>query len=112
MLASSCSSTRNFSEGQSLLKNYQIKGVNANLKEKITPFIRQKPNKKLFGISKVSLHLHQLFDRKKPTKLSNWIINNLGEPPVIYDSTLARISVIQIQQLLLNNGYFLAKVKY
>jgi outer membrane protein assembly factor BamA len=60
----------------------------------------------------VRLHLHQLFDRKKPTKLSNWIINNLAEPPVIYDSTLSRISVIQIQQLLMNNGYFLAKVKY
>ena len=112
MLASSCSSTRNFSEGQSLLKNYQIKGVDANLKEKITPFIRQKPNRKLFGISKVRLQLQLLFDRKKPTKLSNWIINNLAEPPVIYDSTLSRISVIQIQQLLMNNGYFLAKVKY
>jgi glutathione peroxidase-family protein len=64
LLASGCSSTRNFNEGQSLLKNYQIKGVDASLKEKITPFIRQKPNKKLFGISKVSLHLHKIVDRK------------------------------------------------
>ncbi|MEN9370067.1 MAG: hypothetical protein RI952_932 [Bacteroidota bacterium] len=112
MLASSCSTTRNFTEGQSLLNKYEITGIDAALKEKINPYIRQKPNRKLFGISKIRLTLYQLANVKHPGRISNLIQNNLGEAPVLYDSSISNISAMQIQQVLNSYGYFLAKVNF
>ena len=47
--------------------------------------------------------------KEDPSCLSKWLLN-IGEPPVIYDSLLAKKSARQMTLYLYNSGYFNAKV--
>lgn len=42
----------------------------------------------------------------------DWLTNTVGEAPVVFDSTQAEKSVLQLQTVLAKNGYFNADVNY
>ncbi len=94
------------------MHSYQIKGLKGALRDDAHIYVRQKPNRKFLGIAKVYLKIYQMFDWKKETRWSKKIKNGLGEPPILYDSALTKISATQIKQYLFNKGYFQAEVTF
>ncbi len=107
----------------------------------VLPYVRQKPNTRIFFVFPFYLYLYGLPDsvntakakadrdsayvikaRRKgwtPEKLKKKIdrktgrewIMSQGEPPVILDSSLTRKSAEQVKAFLFNKGYFNADVK-
>ncbi|MFN4122476.1 MAG: BamA/TamA family outer membrane protein [Flavobacteriales bacterium] len=103
-------------------------------------YMRQKPNRKILGILRFHLQMHNLVDQaaeeraqqerirkraelnrkrkekgKKPKKeepgsFNQWLLS-IGEKPVILDTFAAKKSAEQVELLLKNKGYFNARVE-
>jgi outer membrane protein assembly factor BamA len=136
-----CNPARKLEKGQYLLQRNHIIDKDTKVdKGDIEGYIKQKPNRRILLIFRFHLWLHNLaneerirhkrimFDKKierrnnkriargKKPKTSDrqlfgeWLLN-VSEPPVIYDSLLAKKSAKQIKLFLDNKGYFISSVK-
>lgn len=141
LTAASCSPTRRLSDGQYLLvKNVVEEDSKVVTKGDLEAFVRQKPNRKLFGQAFYRFHLqvYNLVDQEKldrrvailtdknnrrnakrktkgkPPKdrrRSFWEwLADIGEEPVIYDPLLADQSADQMAIFLRGKGHFKAAV--
>jgi outer membrane translocation and assembly module TamA len=109
ILSESCSTLKYVPENENLLNNVDIKLDNKELdKEKLFAYIRQRENTRILGFLKFHLWLYNL---SKPMEKENWL-KRTGEPPQIYNSTLAEQSVNQLLTYLHNKGYYNAKVYF
>jgi outer membrane protein assembly factor BamA len=116
---SGCKVSKNFTEGQTLLKSNKVKFVsdqNKKIKQSgaadLAKVAAQRPNKKVFGFLPFKLWLYTAANRKKENKIKWWIKNKVGEPPVIYDSELADKSDKLLTNYLQNQGYLYAQVTH
>ncbi|MEZ5002238.1 MAG: BamA/TamA family outer membrane protein [Chitinophagales bacterium] len=127
---SSCSNTKRLSEGNYLLigNGIEIKEDNLldknDMKNELKKLARQQTNKKFLGFWRLRLSTFNLATRKDDvyehndfeavdsttSKFNQWLRTKIGEPPVIFDSTLMVSSQIRMQSHLHNNGYFNAEV--
>lgn len=119
----SCSNTKYLAKNQRLLiaNNYQINGelllsekqelANSLASRTIT---LQQPNYKTARIARAGLWLYNRYDSTKFIfKMFGWLINKKWlKPPVIYDSSLTKQSVANMEGYLRNVGYFLATADY
>ncbi|MGQ9620453.1 MAG: translocation and assembly module lipoprotein TamL [Bacteroidales bacterium] len=109
LVALSCNSTKYVSDNESLLDRNYVKINRDNIKKsEIYPYIRQKPNKRIFG-ARFHLGLYNLSNIKKEKWPHNWL-RNIGEEPVIFDQNSVDKSVEQIRAYLISKGYFDNKV--
>jgi outer membrane protein assembly factor BamA len=122
----SCSVTKKLEDDQALVWRVKIKAYKQQTegdsivlkrnrkvdKEEFEAFVRQKPNKKLFGILPFSIVAYQFFDKGKPKKFKTKLKNTLGEPPVIYNESLSVQSTKQIQTYLQTEGYYQAQTTF
>ena len=72
-------------------------------------YVRQRTNSRWLSTAKVPLGVYLLAGRD-----SNWVnkvIKMIGEAPVVYDSTLAKLSCEDLKQALVNKGYLDAEVE-
>jgi outer membrane protein insertion porin family len=99
-------------DGQALLKKNKFAGIDGKEKENVQAFIRQKPNKKVLFLFPIYLNIYNLASKGKSKKWKEKIKNNIGEEPVIYDSTLARFTSKQIQAFFQSKGFFNAEVQH
>ncbi|MDE6266673.1 MAG: BamA/TamA family outer membrane protein [Muribaculaceae bacterium] len=103
----SCSSTRHVPEGQLLLDNATIT-INENESEitstQLINYLRQAPNHKVLGFAKLQLATYNMSGQDTTRWYNKWV-RKLGQPPVIYDSTLTAQSARQLRQALINQGY-------
>ncbi len=114
----SCRVVKSLDEGQSLLvKNKFILKNNTNFTEKektredLGKIAAQKPNQRFVGILPFRMWLYYSATHgKRLTKFKQWIIDKVGEAPVVYDSTLVSKSVTNMENYLFNYGYFHARV--
>jgi outer membrane protein assembly factor BamA len=137
----SCNPAKKLKPGEYLLqKNHLINKDTKLNNNDIESYLKQKPNRKILLFIRFHLWLYnqanedrvkrkrilhdQKIERKnskrtakgKKTKKSDrqlfgeWLLN-IGEPPVIYDSTLAEKSARQIKSFLNNKGYFISTVR-
>lgn len=74
-------------------------------------YIRQKPNRKILAVWRFHLQAYNLGKSMKESKFSNWLMNTVGEPPVIVDKHLTTSTDRQFEIYLANRGYFNAVVK-
>jgi outer membrane protein assembly factor BamA len=72
------------------------------------PYIRQQPNKKIFGV-RFHLGLYNLSNLEKEKWPHGWL-RRIGEEPVILDEVAAERSAGQIQSYLWSKGFFNARV--
>ncbi|MBD79761.1 MAG: hypothetical protein CL840_12670 [Crocinitomicaceae bacterium] len=73
--------------------------------EDLESIIKQKPNKRLFGVFNLSTNLYAYGSRK-----DNWFrrwMKKMGDEPVILDSTKTAASTDQLRLFLVKKGYFL-----
>ena len=118
LVLSACYTTKHVNENDLILNKNKISITSDNSKlmkeiskKEIKSIIKQKPNKKIFGI--IPFHFF-IFTSTNPNK-NNWVNNYLrkiGEKPIIFESTLLDKSINQIQSYLENKGYFTAKIDY
>jgi len=95
-----------------------------DMKNELKKLARQQPNKKFLSIWRFRLAAYNVATRKDPVyydvnpyfadttggKMKQWLKNKIGEPPVVFDSTLMISSEIRMNQHLFNNGYFNSEV--
>jgi len=105
----SCNPTKYVPEGETLLNNNYIEidreGIN---KSELAPYIKQKPNKKIFG-TRFHLGLYNLSDINKEKWPHAWL-RNIGEGPIIYDRNEAEKSRDQLEEFIGSKGYFDSRV--
>jgi hypothetical protein len=105
LIVCSCNPTKYVPAGRSLLDKNHINLNSEIVKEsEILPYIRQKPNKKIFG-ARFHLGLYNLSNIDKEKWPHSWL-RNIGEAPVIYDSTATDQSKEQIKSYVASKGFF------
>jgi hypothetical protein len=109
ILASSCNPTKYVPEGETLLDENKIQVNRESVKkEDIAPYIKQVPNKRIFG-ARFHLGLYNLSNLEKDNWFQNWL-RNIGEEPVIFDPFVTAKSKEQVRSYLFSKGYFDAVV--
>jgi outer membrane protein assembly factor BamA len=105
----SCNNTFYLKNNEKLLGgiSIKIKGDQRNVnKDDLLPILKQKPNKKILGVLKFHLGVYNFAKRGKERKWKKWLVDNVAEEPVIYDSILKNKSTQQIKLFLNKKGYF------
>jgi outer membrane protein assembly factor BamA len=105
----SCNPTKYVPKGETLLNNNYIEinreGIN---KSALVPYIKQKPNKKIFG-ARFHLGLYNLSNINKEKWPHSWL-RNIGEEPVVYDKNQTEKSREQLQDYVASKGFFDSRV--
>jgi len=105
----SCNPTKYVPEDQTLLNNNFIEINKEELnKSDLVPYIRQKPNKKIFG-TRFHLGLYNLSNINKDKWPHGWL-RKIGEEPVIYDKFAAEKSREQLEDYISSKGYFDSRI--
>lgn len=101
----SCNPTKYVPEGETLLDENHIIINKENVKKSdIAPYIKQKPNKRIFGV-RFHLGLYNLSNLEKEKWPHTWL-RNIGEPPEKFDQYSTTKSKNQIKSYLSGKGYF------
>ena len=106
----SCSSSKFVPEGQHVLSSVELTSDDDKLIDasSLRNYVRQEPNARWFNLVKVPLGLYCISGRDS-TKGINRFFRRIGEPPVLYDSTLAHYSRNNLKMALNNRGFLRAK---
>lgn len=107
LILTSCSPTRYIKSYQALVSKVKITGPNKELNDQAASYVKQKPNRRFL------LALYNTFNTENGHyKPALRLKEGIGEPPVIYDTTLTEQSAKQIKLFLKDNGYFDARVEF
>jgi len=108
-IISSCNPTKYVPQNESLLDEFYVTVNKEGVKKAdLIPYIKQKPNKKIFGV-KFHLGLYNLSNIKKEKWPHSWL-RNIGEEPVIFDQYSTDKSVNDIHSYIASKGYFDSQV--
>ena len=105
----SCNPTKYVPREETLLDDNLINISKEGIKKSdVIPYIKQKPNKKIFG-TRFHLGLYNLSNINKQKWPHTWL-RNIGEEPVIYDPYSVDQSVGQIKDYISSKGFFDSQV--
>jgi len=105
----SCNPTKYVPQDKTLLNKSEINIDDSHIKKSdLEPYIKQEPNKKIFG-ARFHLGLYNLSNIEKTGWPHGWL-RKIGEEPVIFDPFAAAKSSEQIENYLFSKGYFNAEV--
>lgn len=114
--AASCNPTKYVPSGELLLNQNEILLRESSVplppavsKSAVKPYIRQQPNKKIFG-ARFHLGLYNLSDITKNKWPHAWL-RRIGEEPAVFDPAAATRSAGQMQSYLSSKGFFNASVR-
>jgi len=110
IILSGCSLTKYVPENERLLSRNTIKSNVPEVPSDILePFLQQEPNNYFLSVARIELALYSCSGEDTSKWVNRWL-RQIGEPPVIYDTTLTRSSQQQLEKQLGNKGYLHAKV--
>lgn len=107
-----CSSSRHVPAGSYLLDKVKVTVEDSTEtfdSESMMAYVRQQPNHKMLWSIKFRLGFYNM-SGSDTTKWWNRWVRKLGEPPVIFDSTLMSLSAEQLQKAMVNKGFLDAQV--
>lgn len=121
ILLSACSETKYVPEGMYLLDGvkvsvddqgiYEEKDIYQNINTgQLKNYIRQRSNARWFSLLKLPLYTYSLSGRDT-TKWINRFLRNIGEAPVLLDTTQVLLSCRDLRQAIQNMGYLQADVQ-
>ena len=109
-LLTSCSAEKFIAEKEYILDKVEIKTESKDIDvSMLRQYIKQSDNSKWFSLFKIPMATYSLAG-SDTTKWINRTLRNIGEKPVVFDSTLAKQSVRDLQAALQRMGYMKAKV--
>ena len=112
VILSGCSASKFIPDGSFLLDDVEVKSDVKGLEpSQFEPYIRQKGNSKWFSVFKIPLGTYALAGRDT-TKWINRKLQDIGEQPVLFDSTQADLTCKDIGNVLHGLGYVRAGVDY
>ncbi|MCD6332500.1 MAG: BamA/TamA family outer membrane protein [Bacteroidales bacterium] len=101
----SCNPARYVPNQKYLLKSVNIVKDEGELSvRELNHYVKQQPNKKIFGFLHFHLALYNLSKSGRNNWLNNWL-RTIGEAPVCYDENLTKRSIDQLRLFLYNKGY-------
>jgi len=103
----SCSLTRHVPQGQCLLDkvNISIDDPRSDVRAAdLANYLRQTENHRVLGGLRLQLAVYSMSGRDSSKWYNKWV-RRMGQPPVIYDSTLTEASVQQLHRALNNRGF-------
>ena len=111
ILLQGCNTSKYVPDGEYLLDKVTIKTDNKDIsKLELKEYLRQTPNAAVFGVFRMQLGIYNMAG-KDTTKWLNRFWRKIGDPPVIYNSSLTTLSTQQLQLQLQNKGYINAIVQ-
>jgi outer membrane protein assembly factor BamA len=111
LLLTACNTTKYVPDGEYLLNKVNLKTDAKEIdKAELKDYIRQTPNAAVFGLFRMQLGIYS-WAGKDSTKWINRMWKRIGDPPVIFNSSLTSLSVQQLQLVLENKGYVHARVQ-
>ena len=109
-ILAACSADKYIPKGKYLLTENEIQAESKEFPNKeYQSFVRQKPNKKIFGFWRFHMGLYNLSNPDKTNGWNEWL-RKIGEAPVVYDSYLAGKSADQMGSFLFNKGFHEARI--
>jgi hypothetical protein len=99
-------------EDEQLVVKNKVVGVDANMSDEISYFLRPKPNKKFLQLYRLNLQAYYWASKGKINRLKNNILTNYAEKPALLDSEAILSTQNQIGKYLLDKGYFHATVGF
>ena len=109
LFLSSCRSTKYVPRDETLLdKNHIIVNNEEISKADLMPYIKQQPNKRIFG-AKFHLGLYNLSNLNKEKWPHTWL-REIGEEPVIFDPYTTEKTLEDLQSYIASKGYFDSRV--
>lgn len=109
IILSSCNPTKYVKPDELFLQKSKIKIDTRKIdKDDLKAIIKQKPNRKILGLFRFHLGVHNFFKEESESKIKL----NIGEAPVIYDSLLMVRSLKQLKLFADKRGYFDSEVSY
>ncbi len=112
-LLAACSGVRHVPDGSLLLNSVDIDvhdSTHTIDEEQMLLYLRQQPNHKFLWSTKLQLGIYDLSGRDTTKWWNRWI-RRIGEPPVLYDSTLTALSARQLRQAMVNKGFLGSRVE-
>ena len=105
LILSSCNPTKYVPQDETLLDDNRIIINKEGIKKSdLEPYIKQKPNKRIFG-AKFYLGLYNLSNINKEKWPHKWL-REIGEEPVIFDPVATSKTHDQIQSYIESRGFF------
>ncbi|MCX6335053.1 MAG: BamA/TamA family outer membrane protein [Bacteroidia bacterium] len=105
----SCNPTKYVPQDETLLDEMHVIVNKEGIKKAdLMPFVKQKPNKRIFGV-KFHLGLYNLSNLNKQKWPHSWL-REIGEEPMIFDPYATAKSREQIQSYIASKGYFDSQV--
>ncbi|TAL59728.1 MAG: outer membrane protein assembly factor [Bacteroidetes bacterium] len=105
IIVSSCNPTKYVPKGETLLnENHIIINKEGVKKSDLLPYIKQQPNKRIFG-TRFYLGLYNLSNINKQRWPNKWL-RDIGEEPVIFDPYATIKTKDQIKSYVFSKGYF------
>lgn len=106
VLIAGCNPTKYVPSGETLLNdNHIVINREGEIEKKqVVPYIKQQPNKRIFG-ARFHLGLYNLSDINKDRWPHNWL-REIGEEPAVFDPYSATRSKDQIKSYIASRGYF------
>ena len=102
-----CAPAKNVPEGEYLLNRVKVKVDKKEVDtDELYALVRQKPNKRILGVFRFHLWVYNRYKKSEENKVKSTI----GEPPVIYDSSLTHRTSEQLLKSMHNRGYYDATV--
>lgn len=123
ILLTSCNLTKGLKESEYLYNGSKLK-LNEDensldriaekrlLKQELEDIVRQEENGKALGVFKFKLWAHNSVKKGGEKGFKKWWKYQVGQPPVIYDSTQTQTSSDLMEGYLYNQGYYYGKVEH
>ncbi len=112
VMVASCSVYKYVPEGKYLLDNVDIRTDSGKVENQsqYKKLSYQSPNTRWLGAFRIPLRLYSLSGKTAQNPDSKSLFRNMGEEPVLFDSTLCENSIVNMQRALSNAGYLKARV--
>ncbi len=110
LFLNACSPVKHLGPNAYLLNKNIIESDRKELNEGVKSILKQKPNRKIFGLFRFHLGVYTLANRGRQSKFKKWVKKTIGEEPVVIDSALTAKSHTQVLIYVQNEGYFNAVV--
>ncbi len=110
VVAAACSSSKYIPEGKYLLsKNTIAVSDEVFTQKELQRYVRQKPNKKIFGFFRFHMGLYNLSNPDKESRIQDWL-RRIGEEPVVFEPGLMSRTNQELSAFLKNKGYHHASI--